>query len=194
MFPELRAAFPRRVLNPVVSVLAKLGVTPNTVSWLGLLLSVLAAVLAGGGQLAWAGWVSLIGGALDMLDGSLARATGQATRFGALLDSTLDRYGEAVLLVGVAAYYATSPEGGPAAIAAAAALVGSFMVSYVKARAEGLGVSCDIGFLTRPERVVVLGVGLVTGLVLPALVLVAVAANFTAFQRLYHVWRTMEER
>ncbi|MBI2886669.1 MAG: CDP-alcohol phosphatidyltransferase family protein [Chloroflexi bacterium] len=153
----------------------------------GALLCAGAGALAAMGLLAAAGWLSLLGSGLDMLDGALARATNQATRFGALLDSTLDRYGEAFLLGGV--FLSASGQGAvEEQTLVLLALLGSLMVSYVKARAEGLGYSCDVGLLTRPERVVVLGVGLITGLVVPALAIVAVLANLTAVQRLLHVW------
>ena len=109
-----------------------------------------------------------------------------------MLDSSLDRFGEAVLLVGLAAYFATQPNGQLWTAVTVAALMGSFMVSYVKARAEGMGISCDVGFFTRPERVIVMGVGLIAGFPEVAVALVAVAANLTAFHRLYHVWRQIE--
>ena len=192
MLAEIRAALPRRVLNPIVRVMAQIGITPNMLSWFGLILSVAAGGLAGVGYLMWAGWVSLIAGALDMFDGTLARTTGQATRFGAVLDSSLDRFGEAALLVGLAAYFVTQPNGQLWTAVTVAALMGSFMVSYVKARAEGMGISCDVGFFTRPERVIVMGVGLIAGFPEVAVALVAVAANLTAFHRLYHVWRQIE--
>jgi len=134
-----------------------------------------------------AGWLSLFAGSLDMLDGALARATNQASRFGALLDSTLDRYSELVLLGGLVLWSA-SRNALDELLLAFAALGGSLMVSYVKARAEGLGFSCEVGILTRPERVIILGLGLLTGLVLPALAIIAVLANVTAVQRLIHVW------
>jgi CDP-diacylglycerol--glycerol-3-phosphate 3-phosphatidyltransferase len=193
MLPEIRAAFPKKFFDPVVRLLARMGITPNMITWVGLILCVASGGLAGSGQLAAAGWVSLIGGGLDMFDGALARMTGQTSKFGALLDSTLDRYGEAVLLVGVMAYYA-GEQAGMTALMAGLALMGSFMVSYVKARAEGLDIACDVGFFTRPERVVVLGLGLAVGFIELALVVVAVAANVTAFQRLIHVWRALERQ
>ncbi len=193
MFPEIRAAFPRRVFDPMVRLLARLGVTPNMISWTGFIISTVAAILAGSGMLTAAGIVSLIGGGLDMFDGALARMTGTASKFGALLDSSLDRFGEAVLLAGIITYYAT--EGNITNVAiAAAALMGSFMVSYVKARAEGLNIACDVGFFTRPERVVVLGLGLMLGPVGLgiAVVATAIAANITAFQRLLHVYKELQ--
>lgn len=188
MHPDLRRAFPRSWLDPLVRLVARTGITPHGITWLGLLLSGAAGFLAAAGHSPLAGWLSLLAGGLDLLDGALARATNRATPFGALLDSTLDRYGEALLLGGLF-ISAAGRNAIEELVLCFLALVGSLMVSYIKARAEALGFSCDVGVFTRPERVVVLGVGLITGLVLPALALVAVLANLTAFQRLFHVWR-----
>lgn len=187
MLPDLRRTFLKGWLDPAIRALARAGVTPNMLTLAGALLCAGAGALAAAGLLAAAGWLSLLGSGLDMLDGALARATNQATRFGALLDSTLDRYGEAFLLGGVF-LSANGREAVEEQTLVLLALLGSLMVSYVKARAEGLGYSCDVGLLTRPERVVVLGAGLITGLVAPALAVVAVLANLTAVQRLLHVW------
>ena len=188
MHPHLRWAFPKGWLDQPVKMLARTGITPNALTWLGCGLSAAAGLLAAGGYVAPAGAVSLLAGSLDLLDGALARATGQTSRFGALLDSILDRYNEAFLLGGIFLYEASRNSSIELTLVFLA-LFGSLMVSYVKARAEALGVSCEVGLLTRPERVIVLGVGLITGLVLPALAIVAVLANFTALQRLVHVWR-----
>ena len=192
MHPNLRRAFPRHWLNPLVAALARTGMTPNALTWLGFGMSAGAGALAAVGALPLAGWLSLLAGSLDMLDGALARATNQASRFGALLDSTLDRYNEIVLLGGVA-LWAASRNALDELILAFAALGGSLMVSYIKARAEGLGFSCDVGILTRPERVLILGLGLLTGFVLLALAIIAVLANATAVQRLIHVWRAAKK-
>lgn len=193
MFPAIRQAFPRHILNPLVNLLARLGITPNALTWTGLLICAGAGVLAAIGMYPLAGWVSLLGGGFDMLDGSLARATNQASKFGALLDSTMDRYGEIFLLGGIVVSAANRAAVGEVMLAFAA-VAGSLMVSYVKARAEGLGFSCDVGLLTRAERVIILGVALIIGWVVPALVVVAVLANVTAFQRLSHVWKAASEQ
>jgi CDP-diacylglycerol---glycerol-3-phosphate 3-phosphatidyltransferase len=119
-----------------------------------------------------------------MLDGALARMTGKASRFGALLDSVFDRLSEAAVLFGVLLYALDRGHDDQAALAFAA-IVGSLMVSYVRARAEGLGVTMTDGLFTRPERVIVLGVALLVGWLTPALWLLAVLTLLTAFQRLY---------
>lgn len=184
---------PRTWLDPVVRALARSGVSPNTLTLIGLGITVAAGVLAAEGHLLAAGIVSLLGGGFDALDGALARATRQASTFGALLDSTLDRYGEAAVLFGMLVYGA---RGGQmdVVILAGLALTGSFMVSYVRARAEGLGLDCEVGVLTRTERVIIIGLGLMVGLVVPVLAVVALLANVTAIQRLVYVRRILDDR
>lgn len=193
MTERFRRALPRTWLDPVVGALAKAGISPNALTLVGLGITGAAGVLAAEGHLLTAGIVSLLGGGFDALDGALARATRQASTFGALLDSTLDRYGEAAVLLGILVYEA---RGGQmeVVILAGLALTGSFMVSYVRARAEGLGLDCEVGFLTRTERVIVIGVGLILGLVVPALALVALLANVTTVQRLFYVRRILDDR
>ncbi len=192
MHPAFRRAFPRERFDFVVQMLARAGVTPNQISWTGFALAFGSGVLAGMGLLQWAGLVSLLGAALDLFDGALARATGTASKFGALLDSTLDRYNEAVLLGGVLVW-ASGRGDTLLVVLCTLALFGSIMVSYVKARAEGLDLDCDVGMFARPERVVVMGVGLMVGLHVWAVALIAFFANLTALQRLLHVYRISGE-
>lgn len=187
-----RDRFPRHRLNFIVSALAQAGVTPNTVSWAGFLVAVASGVLAGYGLLVAAGAVSLLGGVMDMFDGALARMTGTSSKFGALLDSTLDRYNEAVLLGGICVWASTQGDT-TLVLLSVLALFGSLMVSYVKARAEGLGMECKEGMFTRPERVVVMGVGLLFGLHVAAVALIAVLANITALQRLAYVYQHAQD-
>ncbi len=192
MSQGLRRAFPRHRLDPIVQLLARTGITPNAITWTGCLLSAAAGALVAVDAVALGGWVSLLAGGLDMFDGALARATNRATRFGALLDSTLDRYSEALILGGVL-LYATARHDLALSGLVFLATLGSLMVSYVKARAEGLGLACDVGLFTRPERVVVVGLGLVTGWLLPAMVVMAVFTNITAAQRVLHVRRQLDQ-
>jgi CDP-diacylglycerol--glycerol-3-phosphate 3-phosphatidyltransferase len=175
---------PAAVINPIVGGLASAGVTPNMLSVAGLLGNGVAALLIAQGHLAVGGIVMLLASALDMLDGALARATGKASPFGALLDSVFDRLSEAAVLFGVVLYALDRGNEDQAALAFVA-IVGSLMVSYVRARAEGLGVSMTDGLFTRPERVIVLGAALLIGWLTPALWLLAVLTMLTAFQRLY---------
>ena len=135
----------------------------------------------------------LIGGAFDTLDGALARATGQASVFGEFFDSTMDRFSEAVVFLGVAVSYLRSPVIDVTAVVGVAlsfaAMIGSIMVSYARARAEGLDLDCEVGWLQRPERIVILGVALLlpAPFLLGALVLLAMLTHVTVAQRIAHV-------
>lgn len=174
------------VLMRVAGIIAWTGVTPNALTVLGFLGMVVAGVLCARGSFFFAGIVVAASCAFDALDGALARASGAASVFGAFLDSFLDRYAEAAVYAGMLIHYAgVGPAWGVGATFAAA--IGSLMVSYARARAEGLGVACRVGIFARPERIAVIIVGLVTGLVLPALVVLAVATNATAARRLLYV-------
>jgi CDP-diacylglycerol---glycerol-3-phosphate 3-phosphatidyltransferase len=175
---------PAAILTPIVGALAAIGVTPNMISVGGLLGNVAAAGLIARGELVAGGIVMLLASALDMLDGALARLTGKASRFGALLDSVFDRMSEAAVLFGVLLYALDRGNDEQAALAFVA-IVGSLLVSYVRARAEGLGVTMTDGLFTRPERVVLLGAGLLLGWLRLVLWILAVLTMLTAFQRLY---------
>ena len=173
-------------LMRVAGLIARTGVTPNALTVLGFLGMVVAGVLCALGSFFLAGIVVAASCAFDVLDGALARASGAVSVFGAFLDSFLDRYAEALVYAGMLIHYAgVGPAWGVGATFAAA--IGSLMVSYARARAEGLGVACRAGLFARPERIAVIIVGLVMGLVLPALVVLAVATNATAARRLLHV-------
>lgn len=175
---------PAAVLSPMVGFLAAVGVTPNMLSVVGLLGNGAAGALVARGDLAAAGVVMLLASGLDMLDGALARSTGKAGPVGALIDSTFDRVSEAAVLFGVLLYALDRGEDMQAALAFVA-IVGSMLVSYVRARVEGLGGRLTDGLFTRAERVVVLAVALLFGWLEPALWLLAVLTVLTAAQRLY---------
>jgi CDP-diacylglycerol---glycerol-3-phosphate 3-phosphatidyltransferase len=168
--------------------LGRTGITPNALTIIGLLLNVGVAAVLANGFLAAGGALLLVAGAFDMLDGALAKATGQMTKFGAFFDSTLDRYSELVVFFGLLIYLQASGlllESGLVYAAAA----GSVMVSYARARAEALGFDCEVGLLARPERILVLAAGLLLGYPAVALWVLAVLTNVTAVQRIIHVWR-----
>lgn len=175
---------PAAVLDPIVRGLAAARVTPTMLTTTGFLGNVLAAWLAAEGELRLAGIAVLFFSALDMLDGALARVTGRASRFGALYDSTLDRLSEAAVLGGLL-WHALQTGSDEQAMLAFVATVGSLMVSYVRARAEGLGLALRDGLFTRSERVVLVGVALILGLTRAALWALAVLTVLTAFQRLW---------
>lgn len=214
------------VINPFVRLLIRMGVTPNVVTTIGFLGNLAAAaVLAWGGCLAMeAGdgaapaWSTLtIAGALiigfslfDMLDGQVARIGGMVSRFGAMYDSVLDRYCELFTLGGIACWFMGCGSFG-SAIVTFLALIGSIMVSYVRARAEGLGIECKVGFMQRPERVVVTAVSLLAAgiygqcagelpavnpnhIVLVAMWIIAIFANLTAFARIAHCKKELSRK
>lgn len=184
---QVRKEFSTRIITPVVVFLGRLGLTPNTLTLFGLVIAGLAAFLASLDYLWAAGLVTLSSSLFDMLDGGLARATGRVTRFGALLDSVVDRVSEALVLLGLLVHY-LSHDHTLGAILVYLAFTGSVLVSYLRSRSEGLGVDCKVGVMTRPERVVVLSVGLVAGhwvpnLLLTALVIIAVFSFLTSVHR-----------
>ena len=174
--------------------------TPNAISVTGLALNLLAAVLVWQ-QLFFLGGVAFIAGSImDTLDGRYSRMSGKGTPFGAFLDSTLDRLEEGIVLIAVGAYFA-SRHNQVAAAATVAAVLGSLMVSYTRARAEALGVECKVGLATRPVRVVILSIGLVFAkgaglgdfeLLAPAVYVLAVLTGLTTLQRILHVRRQLK--
>ena len=173
-------------LTRIAALVARTGATPNTLTLLGFLGMAVAGVLCAAGSFFFAGLVVAASCVFDALDGALARVTGAASPFGAFFDSFLDRYAEAAVYAGLLVYYAGA--GTPWGIEAAfAAAIGSLMVSYARARAEGLGIACRAGLFARPERLAVIIAGLVTGFILPALILLAVGTNATAVRRLLAV-------
>ena len=188
---QLREALSDRPTGPIVAFLARTPLTPSALTWLGFVLAVAAAVLIASGSLIAAGVMVLVAGFFDMLDGALARRTGRVTRFGAVLDSTLDRLSEAALLLGVLALWAA--EGRTAGVMLAGiTLTASLLVSYIRARAEALGLECRSGLFTRPERVIVLALGLLLDQLFIALVIIAVLSFFTVVQMLAGIWRQLK--
>jgi CDP-diacylglycerol--glycerol-3-phosphate 3-phosphatidyltransferase len=197
-----------RLVGPVGTLLARVGVHPNIISLCGLILSAFAGLLYSTGAFFWGGWVVVLAGTCDILDGMLARRTGKGSRFGAFFDSTLDRFGEIFIFAGLAWCFAggraffqpkgadiSSLQSPTAVVLIMMAIAGSFLVSYTRARAEGLGVKCTVGWMQRPERIVLLVIGSLLGS-LPAvgpllmkltLLVLAIFSNFTALQRMFHV-------
>jgi CDP-diacylglycerol--glycerol-3-phosphate 3-phosphatidyltransferase len=192
MFTTRFEAWVRRHAERLMSAISRLPVTPNQITVVGTAITFLAALLVAMGQLRWGGVVLAIGGTFDILDGALARSTRRSYPYGAFLDSTLDRYSEGAMYIGLGAYFSTigGDLGGWLVVATAAALAGSFLVSYVRARAQSLGFTCETGLFARPERVVVTVVGLIFGgFVLYGVVfLLAILTNLTALQRIREVW------
>lgn len=212
-----------KLISPFVSLLVKTGLTPNMITTIGLIINIGAAVVfiigAEFGEkndLSYIGWgcgVVLFAGLFDMLDGQVARQSNKSSRFGALYDSVMDRYSELIMFLGIC-YYLVSHHYFISSLFAFVALVGSMMVSYVRARAEGIGIECKEGFMQRPERIIIISVsGIICGIVsaatggnkavqiqgIPfnvvetisifttAIIIVAIFSNITAIGRILHV-------
>jgi CDP-diacylglycerol--glycerol-3-phosphate 3-phosphatidyltransferase len=166
--------------------------SPNGLTLAGLVITTLGAVVLAYGHLLIAGLILVFAGLFDILDGALARASGRQYRYGAFLDSTTDRYSEGVVYLGILVYFlARHATAEP--ILVYSTLAGSFLVSYVRARAQSLGFTCDVGFMARPERVVIITAGLILGQLTPALWILALGTNLTALQRVAVVWRQSRE-
>ncbi len=182
-----------RRLEPVVRVLARLGVEPNQVTVVGTFICLTGAGLVLADRLVLAGIVWLAGSAFDLIDGALARHQDKVTPGGAFLDSTFDRITEGALFAAIAYHFAQ----GGAALAAAltvVALLGAFLVSYTRARAEALGANCKVGIVTRPERVLLLGLGLCFGLIEPAIYLLVALSAVSVAQRVHHSLRELDAK
>ncbi len=177
----------------VVNGLHRLGVTPNAVTYTGFVLTMITAIVLGTGAFVLGAVLLLIASLLDLVDGSLAHATAQSSTFGAFLDSTLDRYSEAITFLALAYYYSGVPGSQTLLMLIFLTVVGSLMVSYTRARAEALNIECKEGWMQRPERIALLIVGLLTGWMLPVLLIMAVLTNATAVQRIYQVYWKIQQ-
>lgn len=194
---KTRKVISEYVTQPPVKLLARTPVTPNTLTWLGFLITAGAAALIATEHIFAAGFVVLVAGVFDMLDGALARMTNRVTPFGGILDSTLDRVSEAVLLLALLAVFAREQEVAESLLVGIV-LFGSLMVSYLRSRIEAMGIDCKIGLFTRPERVIILALGLLLSqfeyALITTLAIIAVFSFITAGQRLYHAWRQIKEQ
>ena len=194
---QVRKVAAYHLTEPAVRLLARTFITPNAITWFAFLLAIGAGALIITDHLFAAGFAVLFSGFLDILDGALARHAGQTTPFGAVLDSTLDRLSEAVVLLGILILYARE-QSVAGILAVGVVLLGSLLVSYIRARAEALGLECQVGLFTRPERVVVLVLGLllsqIDNALIIALAIIAVFSFLTVGQRLLYVWRQTKTR
>lgn len=183
-----------RLAEPVGRVVAKTRVPPNFLTILGFLFNVGVAWMISRGPDLFpiAGFLIIVAGIFDLLDGAVARHTNKATKFGALLDSTLDRLSEAVLLFGLLWYFVWQQDTSLEVILIFAIIVGSLLISYVRARAEGLGLDAEVGIMRRTVRILTLSIGLMLSpfgpLLLVALWGLAILTNLTAVHRLIYVW------
>lgn len=216
-----------QVINPLIVGLSKIGVTPNTITAIGFLLNVVVAIIFIQGAneprldlryVGWGGVMILVAGLFDMIDGRLARVTNQSSKFGAFFDSVVDRYSELVMFLGIC-YYLVAQHYFLSSLFAFLALIGSIMVSYIRARAEGLGIECSDGLMQRPERIILIGCSaIICGLAQAQfgnfkytcpntdfpmfenitlftfpIFLLSILANYTAWQRLMHCKKAMSE-
>ena len=188
---EIRSVAAGYLSRPAVRLLSKTRITPNIISWFGFLLALVATALIITGNALTAGIVVLVAGFFDMLDGALARLTNRVTRFGGILDSTLDRFAEAAVLLGIMALFIQRQSTG-GILLVGIALLTSLMVSYIRARAEAAGLECKVGIFIRTERVIILALGLLLSQINYALsislIIIVLFSTISIIQRLIFVW------
>jgi len=193
-----------RIINALVQGLSRMSINPNLLTVIGVSINVLCGLMFAFGHFFWAGIILIVANVFDMLDGSVARLTGRVTRFGGFLDSSLDRLSDMAVFVGLLIFYARDTEFHSTlyVFLAGAAMVGSVLVSYASARAESLIPKCDVGFLRRPERVVLLIIGALSthpgsgshfANRMPAVLwILAVGSYWTFAYRMYHTWSELQ--
>ncbi|MGI2335164.1 MAG: CDP-alcohol phosphatidyltransferase family protein [Dehalogenimonas sp.] len=187
---DSRRALGGKMTSGLSRVLSRSGLSPNAVTVIGFLITVAAAFIIASGDLLVGGLVVLFAGFFDMLDGALARATNRVTKFGAILDATLDRLSEAALFIGILVYFTPDGNIGPILLTGAT-LAGALTVSYLRARSEASGLEGKGGWFTRPERVIVLAAGLLTGWLIAALAVICLMSYITVGQRLAGAYRQL---
>ncbi len=192
MISERIGPWVRQYTVAIGRILAGWGLTPNILTVTGVVLNALVAIVLGFGWLEVGGAFLLIASAFDMLDGAVARATGKITPFGGFLDSTLDRYSEAVVYLGLLVYFFSTDDAELGAILVFTTATGALLISYARARAEAAGYKASVGLAARTERVVLLALCLLIGQPLWALWVLAIATHLTAVTRIVHVWRLSE--
>jgi CDP-diacylglycerol---glycerol-3-phosphate 3-phosphatidyltransferase len=205
MISEAIGAGSKRIIDAIVRTLARSRINPNVLTFIGLLINIGCGVLYGYGNFFWAGMLMILANLFDMLDGQVARLRGRVTQFGAFFDSVIDRYSDIIVYVGIMVFYARDTVAHSTLLVALTglALVGSVMVSYSRARAESLDIACKVGFLERPERVVLLIIGSLTMVGDPSnpflhkipqvLWVLAILSHWTVVHRIYHTWCEMRE-
>ena len=180
-----------RIADPVARALLGARMRPNQLTVLGLFWSAVSAAAFAFDRQRWGGVLLALAGICDILDGALARVSGQVSPFGAFLDSVLDRYSDLLVLAGLVVLFGRFGRAVDV-LATLAALIGTVMVSYTRARAESAGVECKVGLMERGERLLVLIAGAIFDLLVPAVWVVAVGANATALHRIWHTWRATQ--
>lgn len=185
----IAAKFGHFLDKPLAPILKNININPNILTITGFLITTLSALVIPG-NLMLGGILILAGGVFDMIDGIAARINKRATDFGAFLDSVLDRYSDAFLLLGFSWFFLKN-NSLTGVYLCIGTMVGAMLISYTKARAEGLGKDCHTGIMERPERVVLMAFGAITGWVLPIMWLMFILTHVTVIQRIYHVWKVM---
>jgi CDP-diacylglycerol--glycerol-3-phosphate 3-phosphatidyltransferase len=189
MFSKRYNDLARQIAGDFVGkTLARTGISADLLTIISPILTLAAVWLLGTGSFFYAGLLIAFASSFDVLDGALARAKNQVSRFGAFMDSTFDRYSEVFIFFGLLVYYHRFAPGATEILLVYGALSGSLLVSYVRARAEALGYECKVGILERPERIVLIVLGLLTSFVPLVLWIIAIVSHFTAMQRFYHVY------
>ncbi len=190
MISERIGTWARQRLLVVGEFLGRMGLTPNMLTIIGFVLNCVVAAIIATGHIQIAGVLLLFSSGFDMLDGSVARATGKASSFGGFLDSTVDRYSEIIVYFGILYYLLDDTDDWKTgSMLTLAAATGALMISYARARAEAAGWKASVGILARTERVVVLSLGLIIGKPIWALWILAIGTHLTAATRMVHVWR-----
>src|SRR2546423_8994327 len=180
----------KRILDSLVNLLASLRVHPNILTLIGMVINIFAMILFSKGVFAWAALVIVFAGIFDIVDGEVARRTKRVTKFGAFFDSVIDRYSDLLLLLGLTIWYAKNNRIEYVWLTGLV-LIGSALTSYTRARAESLIPACKVGFLERPERIVLLVIGSVTDRMAAVLWVMAILSNWTASQRIWYTWREL---
>jgi CDP-diacylglycerol--glycerol-3-phosphate 3-phosphatidyltransferase len=176
------------IIDRIVRWLALSRIHPNVLTFLGLVINIWAAYLLAAGNFRWAGVVVIGAGLFDMVDGRVARATDRVTRFGGFFDSVIDRYSDLALYMGLLVFYATINRSFYIVLTAVV-MTGSVMISYTRARAENAIPKCKVGFLERPERVVLIIIGALFDRMAPVLWVIAVLSNLTVVHRMIYTWQ-----
>jgi len=190
MFSNIIGRGGKFILDQIVGLLSRLRINPNILTFTGVLISFWAAWEFSYGQFFRGGLVIILAGLFDMLDGEVARVSQSATRFGAFYDSVIDRYSDVIILQGLMVYYARKQMLGYVVLVGVV-VMGAVLTSYARARAESLIPTCKIGFMERPERIVLLIIGGLSNRMEAVLWVLAVLGNWTVFDRIYYTWREL---
>lgn len=187
MLTHYRASL-HSVAGPVARLLLRARLQPNQLTVLGLVVSLIAAHGFAQGRLRTAAMLLAVAGLFDFFDGAVARLAGSVSAFGAFLDSVVDRYSDLVVLLGIVLFYERADDF-TGVFFTMLTVVGTIMTSYTKARAQSVGLACDVGYLERPERLIILIAGSLFGLLTPTVIALGLLTNLTALQRVFHVRR-----